>query len=186
MESNNNGILSLMNELNNQTNAYLTEIKTLASQIKNPNQIKIISYFTHSLNISHHSDQESLCLGSYHIYNAGNQPITNPHICIKIPKETPFSFQGQYVYEEFKRDIKGVSGWLRTNERTDKEEFWLKPLEATKIQPDETLSFSNFQITWAHHTSYAGSITGYTYFDEQKEGIRVINPINLGGTVPQQ
>lgn len=185
MKANENEVQLLMNKLSYQSNAYLMEIKTLANQLKNSNQIKIISYFTHSVNISHQLDRESLCLGSYHIYNAGNQPITNPYICIKIPKETPFTFSGKYVYEEFKQNIVGAAGWLRTNERTNKEEFWLKPLDATTIEPGETLSFTNFQIIWGHKTSYACSIKGYTYFDEQEEGVSVINPINLGGTVQQ-
>lgn len=186
MEVHKSDIRFLMTKLNHQTNTYLAEIKKLANQIQKVNQLKMISYFTHSLNISHQADQESMCLGSYHIYNAGNQPITNPRLCILIPKDSPFSFSGKYVYEDFKQNMKGTASWLRMNERTNTEEFWLKPLETKTVQPGETLSFTNFQIVWTHKMSYAGSVKGYTYCDEQQEGVGVINPINIGGTVQQQ
>ena len=58
-----------------------------------PDSVNIISYFTSSFNISYNPDEESLCLGSYHIRNIGNQPITNPYLCIKLPEDSPFSSQ---------------------------------------------------------------------------------------------
>ncbi len=85
---------------------------------------------------------------------------------------------------DFKQSLKVADGWERTNEKTNKEEFWLKPLGKASIEPNETISFSNFQITWSPKESYAGSIMGFTYSDQLKDGIAVINPINLNGTVP--
>ena len=173
-------------KLHQQTKSYLDEIKKLIAQPIIPNKINVISYFTYSLNISHDPEQESLCLGSYHIHNTGNHPITNPYICIKIPEESPFSFSGRYVYEDFKQSLKNASEWERINEKTNTEEFWLKPLGNASIEPNETISFSNFQIKWSPTKSYAGSIMGFTYSDQSKDGIIVINPINLNGTIPIQ
>ena len=170
-------------ELQHQTKSYLHEIKKLVDGLNDPARVTIISYFTHSLNISHNPDEESLCLGSYHVHNTGNQAITNPTICIKVSKESPFSFSGRYVYDNFKQSLKVADGWQRMNEKTDKEEFWLKPLGKASIEPNETLSFLNFQITWSPEESYAGSITAFSYSDQMKDGIAVINPINLNGTV---
>ena len=155
----------------------------MVAELNDPAKMNIISYFTYSLNISHDPEQESLCLGSYHVHNMGSQAITNPYVCIKVSKESPFSFSGRYVYDNFKQSLKVADGWVRTNEKTDKEEFWLKPLGKTSIEPNETLSFSNFQITWSPEESYAGSIMAFTYSDQLKDGIAVINPINLNGTV---
>ena len=61
----------------------------------------------------------------------------------------------------------------------NKNEFWLKPIGKMTIEPNEIITFSNFQITWSPNTSYAGSITGFTYCDQLQDGIAVINPINL-------
>ncbi|MEK5068346.1 hypothetical protein [Sporosarcina sp. FSL K6-1508] len=170
-------------ELQHQTKSYLHEIKKLIDELHEPARVNIISYFTYSLNISHDPEQESLCLGSYHLHNIGNQPIINPYLCIKIPKDSPFSFSGKYVYEHFKQSLKGAGGWERTNEKTNKEEFWLKPLGKPSIEPNEIISFSNFQIKWSPKETYAGSITGFTFSDQVKDGIAAINPINLNGTV---
>jgi hypothetical protein len=180
---NNNEVNEKFSILHQQTTSYLHDIKKLVTEFKIPNKLNIISYFTYSLNISHDSEQESLCLGSYHVHNTGTQSITNPYLCIKIPKESPFSFNGKYVYEHFNSKLKGQGGWERTNEKTNKEEFWLRPLGKTSIEPNEVISFSNFQITWSPKESYAGSIMGFAYSDEIKDGIAAINPINLSGTV---
>ncbi|MEK5037682.1 hypothetical protein [Sporosarcina sp. FSL K6-3457] len=180
----NNEVEQKLTQLHQQTTSYLEEIKKKIANLNNPNKINIISYFTYSLNISHESEQESLCLGSYHVHNIGSQPITNPYICIKVPEESPFSFSGRYIYENFKQSLKNASEWERINEKTNTEEFWLKPLGNASIEPNETISFSNFQIKWSPTKSYAGSIMGFTYSDQLKDGIAVINPINLNGTIP--
>ncbi|SES30804.1 hypothetical protein [Psychrobacillus sp. OK032] len=181
-----NDIEVMIAKLQHQTKSYLEEIKKLVAELNKSDKLNIISYFTYSLDISHDPTQESLCLGSYHIMNIGNKSITNPYLCIKISKESPFSLSGKYVYEDFKQSLKGPGGWQRINEKTNKEEFWLKPLGKSSIEPNETMSFSNFQITWSSEKSYAGSITGFTYSDQIEEGIAVVNPISLNGTILKQ
>lgn len=173
-------------KLHQQRKSYLDKIKNLIAEPNNFTQKNIISYFTYSLNISHDPEQESLCLGSYHVHNIGNHPITNPYICIKVPEESPFSFSGRYVYENFKQSLRSAGEWERINEKTNTEEFWLRPLGITSIEPNETISFPNFQIKWSPTKSYAGSIMGFTYSDLWKDGVAVINPINLNGTIPIQ
>lgn len=170
-----------INELKHQNKSYVAEIRKMIEELSFSKSVDLISYFTSSLNISHDPEQESLCLGSYHIRNIGNKPLTNPYLCIKLPEDSPFLFSGKYVYEHFKQSLKSSPDWERTNDKSNKNEFWLKPLGRTSIEPNETISFSNFQIRWSHNVSYAGSITGTTYCDQLKEGVAVINPINLNG-----
>lgn len=181
-----NEVEQKITQLHQQTTSYLDEIKKLLAKPHDPNKINIISYFTYSLNISHDPEQESLCLGSYHVHNIGSLPITNPYICIIIPEDSPFSFSGRYVYENFKQSLKSAGEWERINEKTNTEEFWLRPLGKASIEANETISFSNFQIKWSPTTSYAGSIMGFTYSNQLEDGIAVINPINLSGALPIQ
>jgi len=183
MRNNRKDLETKITQLQHQTKSYVYEIKKLVDELNDSARMNIISYFTYSLNISHDPEQESLCLGTYHVHNMGNQPITNPYLCIKIPEESPFSFSGRYVYENFKQSLKNAGGWERINDKTNQEEFWLKPLGKTSLEPNETISFSNFQIKWLPAESYAGTIMGFTYSDQLKDGIAVINPINLNGTV---
>ena len=106
MKNDNNEVEPKITKLHQQTKSYLDEIKKMIAEPNNPDKVNIISYFTYSLNISHDPEQESLCLGSYHVHNIGNHPITNPYICIKIPEESPFYFSGRYVYADFKQSLK--------------------------------------------------------------------------------
>ncbi len=181
-----NRVEEKINELKKQTNFYVHEIKQMVGELTISDSVNVISYFTSSFNISYDPIQESLCLGSYHIRNIGNQPITNPYLCIKLPEDSPFSFSGRYVYEHFAPNLKGNSSWERINDQSSKEEFWLRPIGKTTIEPNETLSFSNFQIKWSHNLSYSGSIMGFTYCDQLEDGVAVLNPINLNGVSQTQ
>jgi len=176
-----NQVEEKINELKEQTTHYVHEIRKMVEKLTIIEPVNVISYFTSSLNISYDTEQESLCLGSYHIRNIGNQPITNPYLCIKLPEDSPFSFSGRYVYEHFAPNLKGNSSWERINDQASKEEFWLRPIGKTTLEPNETLSFTNFQIKWSHNLSYSGSIMGFTYCDQLQDGVVVLNPINLNG-----
>ncbi|KPN95890.1 hypothetical protein [Lysinibacillus sp. ZYM-1] len=169
--------------LKEQTNTYVQEIKKLVEELVIPNKVNLISYFTSSFNISYDSEQESLCLGSYHIRNIGTTPVTNPYLCIQLPKDSPFYFSGRYVHENFTPNLKtqGQSNWERFNDKSSKEEYWLRPVGKSTIEPNETISFTNFQIIWSHNLSYSGTIMGFTYCDQLTEGVVVLNPINLNG-----
>jgi len=169
--------------LKEQTNAYVHDIKRLVEELAIPNRINLISYFTTALNISYDPEQESLCLGSYHIRNIGSTPVTNPYLCIQLPKDSPFYFSGRYVHENFTPNLKtqGQSNWERFNDKSSKEEYWLRPVGKSTIEPSETISFTNFQIIWSHNLSYSGTIMGFTYCDQLTEGVVVLNPINLNG-----
>lgn len=179
MSTGQNQLETKINTLQMQTKSYIQEIKQLIEKLHIPKNINVISYFTSTFNISHNLEQESLCLGSYHVYNIGSEPLINPYICIKFPENSPFSFSGRYVHENFRPRSTGPNDWTRIMDTKIKNEFWLKPIGKTVIEPHETISFSNFQIRWSPKESYGGSITGITYCDQLKDGITVINPINL-------
>ncbi|MFJ5792245.1 hypothetical protein ACIP9G_19470 [Lysinibacillus sp. NPDC093197] len=181
MSTHKDSVEEKIKNLKEQTTFYVREIKKLVEEQNFQKNVSVISYFTTSLNISYDSEQESLCLGSYHIRNIGNQPITNPYLCIKLPEDSPFSFSGRYVYEHFSQNLKTAGSWERINDSSNNTEFWLKPIGETTIEPNETISFTNFQIKWSHNLSYAGTITGFTYCDELQDGVFVLNPINLNG-----
>jgi len=145
-----------------QTNTYVQEIKKLVEELAVQNKISLISYFTSSFNIS--------------------------YLCIKLPKDSPFYFSGRYVHENFTPTLKtqGQSNWERFNDKSSKEEYWLRPVGKSTIEPNETISFTNFQIKWSHNLSYSGTIMGFTYCDQLTDGVVVLNPINLNGVSPTQ
>ena len=181
MNNRNSVVEEKINEIRRQTNSYLDEMFQVIANRKEAQRVDVISYFTSSLNISHEADVESLCLGSYHVLNIGNQPLHNPSICIQIPKDSPFSFSGKYVYEYFKQNVQSAPEWERFNETINPNEYWLRPLHKTVIEPNESIVFSDFQIRWSHDDAYEGSIVAAMFCDELVDGVVVVNPINLNG-----
>lgn len=161
--------------------AKISEINAQIEKNHKENRANLIGYFTFSLHLTHKADEENLCLGSYHVRNLTGKTITNPYICIHIPKDAPFSFTGKYVYEAHLKKAKNPDGWLRMNATEHPEKFWLKPLQHQSIRPNETISFTDFQVKWTPKKAYAGSIMGFTYSEEHQEGIAAINAINLSG-----
>ncbi|SDN10385.1 hypothetical protein SAMN05216498_1480 [Tenuibacillus multivorans] len=174
-----------LSELNDQTHHYLSELRELISQMdfNSGQSLQTISYFTFSMNISHDLDMENLILGTYHIHNLSEQNISNPYICIKLSSGTPFMFSGKYIYPDSQKQIRTPGAWERMNDREDKEEYWLRPLDREIIEPNEMITFPNFQIKWSPDKSYSGSVMGFTYSDQFQDGMASLNQINLSGNV---
>ncbi|UOQ45221.1 hypothetical protein MUN89_04535 [Halobacillus salinarum] len=78
-----------------------------------------------------------------------------------------------------------TGAWERINDQKDKEEYWLKPRNKPVLNPEEQLSFTNFQIKWIGDQPYAGSIMGFVYSEELSNGSSSMNQINLSGRVKQ-
>lgn len=172
-----------INELNEQTENYVNVIRLLIKEHERiEKETSLISYFTYSFNLAHNYEDESIMIGSYHIHNIGNKLLTNPYICIKISSESPFHFSGKYMYSSSQKLLQPTHTWKRLDMETSKDEFWLQPIQTTKIKPGEMLTFSNFQIKWRAEESYAASIMGFTYTDEYKDGTSCINPIYINGS----
>ncbi len=171
---------------NDMNISFLKEINSLVQEIKVSKSLQIICYFTYSFNISHMRVNDNFCLGSFHMYNNGAKPLQNPYICIKLSSNSSFEFSGKYVYKDSKQKINLVDTWERINDPKDKQEYWLKPNNLQELNPLETLSFSDFQIKWSPESSYTGSVLGFVYGDELKEGISALNQINVSGQVDEE
>ncbi|WP_041601165.1 hypothetical protein [Halobacillus halophilus] len=179
-------LTSKIRSYHQQTQDYLNRMKELLQNSTPSTSTPFICYFTYSLSITHVPDDENLCLGTFHIKNLSSSPINHPYICIKISEGAPFSFSGRFVYDESKMPRRAQGGWKRLNERNNKGEYWLKPLEQSTIPPGQTLTFNNFQVKWTAEDNYAGSITGFVYSEENKDGVAALNSINLNGDVPKK
>ncbi|KHF39863.1 hypothetical protein [Halalkalibacter okhensis] len=168
-------------QLNRETDDYLKEMKTILSKVKQNQKLNMVSYFTYSFNISYNQEQESFIIGTYHIHNLGNKLLTNPYICIKLSPDAPFRFYGKYINKKTNLSMQTPDAWERINEQTDKNEYWLRPIAKQTLEPNHVISFPNFQIKWLSTESYSGSIMGFTYCDEFKEGIPAVNQIYVNG-----
>jgi hypothetical protein len=161
----------------------IDELKNIITDIKIKHDVNVISYFTYSLDISHNKEQENLLIGTYHIRNLGNKPITNPYICIKLPQNSPFTFSGKIINNKNKILMSAPGAWERINDEASSQEFWLKPITVQLLPPSEGITFQNFQLKWIALDSYSGNIMGFTYCDEFKDGKPAINQISISGNI---
>ncbi|WP_037986446.1 hypothetical protein [Thalassobacillus devorans] len=168
--------------LDKETKVYLKKITELVYKQQHKSNDLLISYFTYSLNINHTIGEESLCIGSYNIINLGSSTISSPYICIKLPAGSPFNLSGKILNKNSSNNINVPDAWKRINEQSDKEEFWLQPMNKKGIEPSGVLSFKNFQIRWTPEQSYKGTIMGFTYSENNREGKAAINSIDVNGT----
>lgn len=175
-----------LKELRVQTKAYISEIEMLIAGIAKGNAYNMVCYFTHAFRIDHAEGGECLCLASFHLLNLGSEQITNPSICIQMPPDSLFEFSGRYVVEGNNSTLKIPNSWERFNNDRSPNEIWLRPIEQNSIQPNESIAFTNFQVKWSPASDYAGSIIGVVYCDQNEKGSRVLNPINLNGSIPKQ
>lgn len=166
-------MMEKIKQLEEQTTSYIAQIQ---ERLARP---QLVSYFTSSMTIAHQAEEENFCLGSYHIWNVGTQPITNPSIYLKLHKQTPFFFSGKYMTSRITQSFQDQLVWQRFNDEKSKEEFWFKPVNETVIAPNEMIIFPHFQLTWSHQKPYSGLIEGWTYCDEIPEGLMVINPLHI-------
>ncbi|MEC1177402.1 hypothetical protein P9B03_02800 [Metasolibacillus meyeri] len=169
-------ITEKIKQLEAQTTSYISAIQQRLAEREQP---QLVSYFTSSMTVAHEANDENFCLGSYHIWNVGTKPLTNPSIYLKLHKQTPFSFSGKYTTSRFQQSFQDQLIWQRFNDERSKHEFWFKPVNETIIAPNETIVFPHFQLTWSHLKPYSGLLEGWTYCDEMQEGIMVINPLHI-------
>ena len=147
-----NDVEAKIAELHYQTKAYLTEIKKWVDEFHNHRKTeyyKLFHLFIGHIPMIPNKRVYVLDLTMFRIREI--EPITNPYVCIKIPEQSPFSFSGKYVYENFKQTLKTPGGWQRINEKENKEEYWLKPLGKESIEPNELVFFQIFRLNGSLH-----------------------------------
>lgn len=161
---------------------YLQSIKAKIQALKKHQVPSTYCYFTYSIHFSYDPAQESMLIGSFHIYNHQMEPFRNPYICLKLKEASILRFSGKYVYKDSTMKMRMPGAWERMNEKSDKEEFWLKPIEVNQIEPGNLLSFNNFQMKWSPQENYTESMKGFTYGDGFENGIPSLNQIHVSGT----
>ncbi|WP_042473254.1 hypothetical protein [Bacillus ndiopicus] len=172
-------IIEKIKQLEQQTTNYINAVQQQLEQKALAKEVQFISYFTYAMTLSHDPEQENFCLGSYHIWNTGEQPITNPSIYLRLHKDAPFAFSGKYIVGQMKQAFREQLIWERFKDVKSKHELWFKPVNKTIIAPKEMIIFPHFQLTWTHQKPYFGLLEGWTYCDEMPEGSPVINPLDI-------
>lgn len=179
-----NPIDGKLKELQRTTQSFLRDLReSLPSHRQEPG---CLSYFTYGIHIAHCEEEESFILGSFHIRNIGTRPLTNPVIHLLLSDDAPFALHGKFSSSAAMRSSQLTNGWERLNDRSDRHAFHLRPSGITSIDPDGTLAFTNFQLTWVPSATYAGSLTAIVFSEEYPDGVAAITSISINGSLPEK
>ncbi|MEN2768095.1 hypothetical protein [Ornithinibacillus xuwenensis] len=169
--------------LNNQTKAYVDEIKELLkNQNRKLNIPSILGYFTYSLSTTNDEREENIIWGDFQIKNLTEEPIEDLYLCIKIDATDDYKFTGKYQTNKGKKDkTTSTSAWeqFHNQDEDNEHEHWFQLSNQKQLLPQETISFSDFQIKWKNKGFYTCSVQGYAYTAFEKEGIAALNTINV-------
>lgn len=171
-----------LEELNNQTNDFVGELKKLLP-INNPyHQLSpsLLGYFSHSINVTSDEQGESILFGGFHIKNLSPNTISDIYICLRIDTANHYNFSGKFRSESSSLKSQAMQiTWERFNNSEDEKEHWFRLGEDKKLSPFETISFTDFQLTWENKDSFSCSIIGFVYSEYEKDGVPSFNTINL-------
>ena len=135
-------------------------------------------YFNYSTIVSPDEDDTHIIIGSFHVKSISPKPMNDPIILLKITADAPCDFSGKFKTEN-QTDQPYTFLWERvTMDEVDPQtHFCFKPTQNNTLQPNEQLSFQNFQIKVPTNESI--TIEGFTYFNQENDGVPALNSIQL-------
>ncbi|TFB15090.1 hypothetical protein E3U55_12625 [Filobacillus milosensis] len=179
-----NMLNNLIEELDDQTEKYVNQMKNRVSAIKESTSSgSVLCYFTYSFNISHCANKENIMLCSFNVINLSKKAVHNPYICLNIPTDQGFNMMGKIIQPNHNNLKNQSDAWERFTQTENNNEYWLRPVNNESIPPNERIKFSNFQIKWNAIKQYSASIKGYFYSDEYPNGLNAINGVSVNGNV---
>lgn len=163
----------------------VAEIKRLPQQVLS-DEICVVCYFTYSLLLPKAEGQNGMVAGNFVIRNLGSSPLEHPYICLRVsPKEhvaLSAKLGGGIQYDRRLNPLV-MEAWQYMNEEAEniaeeKGEFWLKPVHVSRIEPGQTLSFSNFQFqVGKREISTTYKADGFFFCQQLPNGVRALNHI---------
>ncbi|MCR6107301.1 hypothetical protein HXA34_13430 [Salipaludibacillus agaradhaerens] len=172
-----------INDLLKRNQSYFKEVKELIAKKTFHINSHVLCYFTYSLSLSHATDEDNLLLGSFTILNLGQKPLQHPVICITLSDSSLFKLSGKFTHKASNSKVT-PSVWERISKTSNQDEYWFKYKAAPYISANDRLSFSNFQVEWTPQKNYNGTIKGFVYSEEIKDGQEAVNQINISGMTP--
>ncbi|MDC3421346.1 hypothetical protein NC661_13300 [Aquibacillus koreensis] len=164
-------------ELNNQTTNFISELKQ--QLVTDVPSLSLLSYFTHSINLTGKEHEESFLIGGFHIKNLSPNTFKNIYICLKIDTENQYHFSGKFRNMSSSNNNEMPVTWIRFDNSNDEKEIWFKLADNKQLDPYESISFSDMQVTWGNDEAFTCSIVGFVYTEREVDGITSLNSINL-------
>ncbi|WP_416151230.1 hypothetical protein ACM26V_09770 [Salipaludibacillus sp. HK11] len=151
----------------------------------------LTAYFNYSVFLPEveEADQETLIVGNFHIINTGHVELTEPFIGLRITPANRATISGKISLQETPDTDTALHTsneewhYMHSNwkEKIRKQgEYWLSPVHCQKLNPGETLSFTNFDLRLKKRKLDENvKIEGVCFSSELTEGIAAINHISF-------
>ncbi|KMK77313.1 hypothetical protein [Alkalihalobacillus pseudalcaliphilus] len=154
-----------------------------------PEQLLINSYFSYSIMIP--KDDDTITLkGHFIVKNTGTNPLHNPIICLVFNQPKYSNLTGKISHPK-QRDLNVylmddnliVQSWSFVENQSRKEakksgHYWLQPNDLEVLKPNETISFSDFEIEILKgHELPNFVVDGFIYGQEIQDGMQANNQI---------
>lgn len=135
-------------------------------------------YFDYSAILNEDESNTHLIIGSFHVKNISSEIMNDPVILLKISADSLCDFSGKFKTEN-QTEQPYTFLWERVSmdEVDPQTHFCFKPTQKKTLQPNEQLSFQNFQIKIPTNESI--TIEGFTYFNQENDGVPALNSIQL-------
>ncbi|WP_257349084.1 hypothetical protein [Pseudalkalibacillus decolorationis] len=191
-----------MNEKEKQIDSYRSKIKSLEKRLKLQNQadkapkdivkeetakeeLLLSAYFNYSLICK---DEGSYVIhGSFHMTNIGEKELENPLICFRYQPTDYTSLKGKIgsmeqtnVADEKKESLQWVfleNDWAK--EARERGEIWIASMHELKLQANQTISLTDFQIPIQKEFEDSITIEAFVYFPNHEYRARAVNQIAL-------
>ncbi|ASS96801.1 hypothetical protein [Peribacillus simplex] len=140
--------------------------------------------------IEEHEDRNKIKLiGNLHIKNIGTEVLRNPVICLRSTPSESIKISGQILPPNVAETLgvmknEETKGWKYMNdewfEEMEKGETWICPIQSKNINPRQTESLTNLQISVLQPEENSNiRVEAFVFFKEQDLEISSSNQISL-------
>ncbi|PLR80743.1 hypothetical protein CVD25_08405 [Bacillus canaveralius] len=174
-----NELESKINLMKGESEAFKAKVRELLS-VKRSSAKRLLPFFSYSIILDNNANGKHTIYGNFNIINHSPSPLYNPKFVLKIKSDHAFDFSGKYIMPTQHIKIENLQ-WKLVENKNENEamEYWFTPTGAEQIDPDQTLSFSNFQIRFQNEASGYINVEGHVYVRDINEGMPSLNSINI-------
>ncbi|MCF6136904.1 hypothetical protein [Pseudalkalibacillus berkeleyi] len=188
-----------INEKETLIESYKSKIKSLEKRIKVKNNspeelgsklvdkenLQLTAYFNHSLICK--SESSYVIHGSFHMTNNGTEELDQPLVCFRFQPIDYTNLKGKISSLEqstISEEKQEADQWVYIENEWAKEarergEIWVAPMHDLTIQPNQTISISDFQIPIKKQFEDSIIIEAFVYFQNKEYRARAMNQIAL-------
>ena len=151
---------------------------------------KVESFFDYSVLIPRLDEDELIIKAAFIIKNTGQEKVSRPIICFKIPLESDVLLQGQFLPPNLvstlsTKGMDGDKGWkyVYSNWRdriNSKGEYWIEPIQQLEIEPGEKITVNGLSIyVKGAKKSKPLLVQAFVYFQDGKYRFGSNNSISI-------